>query len=183
VLSGESQDSFAGEVRVPGVAAAVLEVDAMVGRMFAKHFGDPADPRVQADYLEAMFRCGTDSLPPAAERDSKIAEGDWRKRTAGRHMIDGDLMWFAWALHLEAAHIIAGIDGDHQRRTLQLAGVATGCPANFAWRGHRRTRAEYASNEETARLLRQRGMRWATDFEAGSREVHALFRIREWGHE
>jgi hypothetical protein len=182
-LSGESQESFAGEVRVPGVAAAVLEVDAMVGRLFAKHFGDPADPRVQADYLEAMFRCGTDSLPPAAERDSKIAEGDWRKRTAGRHMIDGDLMWFAWALHLEAAHIIAGIDGDHQRRTLQLAGVATGCPANFAWRGHRRTRAEYASNEETARLLRQRGMRWATDFEAGSREVHALFRIREWGHE
>ncbi len=182
-LSGENRDSFAREVRASSVAAAVLEVDALVGRLFAKHFGDPADPSVQADYLEAMFRCGTDSLPPATERGSRIAHDDWRKRTAGRHMIDGDLMWFAWALHIEAAHIIAGIDGDHPRRTLQLAGVATGCPANFAWRGHRRTRTEYAPNEETARLLRWRGMRWATDFGGGLREAHALYRIREWGHE
>ena len=182
-LSSASQDSFAEEVRAPRVAAAVMEVDGLVGRLFGKYFGDAADPSVQADYLEAMFRCGTNSLPPATERDSRIADDDWRKPTAGRHMIDGDIMWFAWALHLEAAYLIVGTDGEHQRRTLQLAGVATGCPANFAWRGHRRTRSEYAPDPQTASLLRHRGMRWATDFEAGLKEVHALFRIREWGHE
>lgn len=174
---------FAEVVRLPSVSAAVMEVDGLVGGLFARHFGDPADPAVQSDYLEAMFRCGTDTLPPATERGAKIAEDDWRKRTAGRHMIDGDLMWFAWSLQLEAAHLIAGRDGDHPRRALQLAGVATGCPANFAWRGHRRTRPEYLPNHETAQLLRQRGLHWATDFTAASQEVHALFRLREWGHE
>ena len=182
-LSAGGEDSFAGEVRTPLVEPAVMEVDALVGRLFTKYFGDAADPGVQADYLEAMFRCGTDSLPPAAERDTRIADDDWRKPTAGRHMIAGDIMWFAWALHIEAARIIAGTDADHPRRALQLAGVATGCPANFAWRGHRRTRPEYGPNEQTAELLRRRGMRWATDFEAASAEVHTLFRIREWGHE
>jgi hypothetical protein len=65
---------------------------------------------------------------------------------------------------------------------LQLAGVATGAAANFAWRGHRRTRPEYQKDDRTAALLRQRGLRWASDFNAGASEVHALFRIREWGH-
>ncbi len=122
-------------------ASAVMEVDALVASLFVKYFGDAADPCTQAAYLEAMFRCGTDSLPPAAERDERIPVDDWRKPTAGRHMIDSDIMWFAWALHLEAAHLLAGQDNGHARRTLQLAGVATACPAaNFAWRGHRRTR-------------------------------------------
>src|SRR5262249_31486171 len=106
-----------------------------------------------------------------------------RKPTAGRHILDGDLMWFAWALQLEAAHAIAGIDEGHARRVLLLAGVATGCAANFAWRGHRRTRAEYRPDEATASLLHDRGMRWASDFQASAQEVHALYRIREWGHE
>jgi hypothetical protein len=33
------------------------------------------------------------------------------------------------------------------------------------------------------RLLRQRGLAWANDFDACAREVHALYRIREWGEE
>jgi len=182
-LSGGNDNSFEVEVCSPTVASAVMEVDALIELLFTKHFGDAADPKVQADYLEAMFRCGTDSLPPATERDARIPDSDWRKRTAGRHMIDGDIMWFAWALHIEAAQLIAGIDRGHPRRALQLAGVATGCPANFAWRGHRRTRPEYGPNKNTVALLRQRGLRWAMDFDSAADEVHALFRIREWGHE
>jgi hypothetical protein len=172
---------FEKEVRVPAVAEAVMEVDALVARLVAKYFGDPADPRTQVDYLESMFRCGTDSLPPATERDARIAEDDWRKSTAGRHMIDSDVMWFAWAVHLEAAHLLAGHDDGHARRALQLAGVAAGCPANFAWRGHRRTRPEYRRDQATADLLRERGIEWASDFDAAAREIHALYRIREWG--
>jgi hypothetical protein len=180
LLTGDAA-AFAAEVRVPDVASAVIEVDALVARLFEKYFGDAADPRVQADYLEAVFRFATDTLPPATERDARISDDDPRKPTAGRHTLDGDIMWFAWALQLEAAHAITGVDKDHARRALQLAGVATGCPANFAWLGHRRTRDEYQPGSATKSLLRERGMRWASDFEATSREVHALFRIREWG--
>jgi hypothetical protein len=176
-------DNFRREVRIPEVAAAVMEVDGLVGRLFDKYFGDAADPSVQQDYLEAMFRFGADLLPPATEREALIADGDHRKRTAGRHALDGDIMWFAWALELEAAYSIAGPDKEHPRRRLQLAGVAIGCPANFAWRGHRYTRPEYHADYATATLLRQRGLGWVSDLDASAREVHALYRIREWGHE
>jgi hypothetical protein len=181
-LSIGSREVFASEVGVHHVASAVIELDGLVSRLFGKYFGDASDPKIQADYLEALFRCGTDSLPPATERDGRIAENDWRKPTASRHMIDGDLMWFAWALHLEAAHSVVGRDEDHARRTLQLAGIAIGCAANFSWRGHRRTRPEYHRDHGTAILLRKRGMQWASNFDAAAREVHALFRFRERGH-
>jgi hypothetical protein len=174
---------FVAEVRVPEVASAVIEVDDLTARLFTKHFGNAADAQVQADYLDAMFRLATDALPPAIERDARILDGDPRKSTAGRHAIEGDIMWFAWALQLEAANAIAGEDEGHPRRALLLAGVASGCPASFAWHGHRRTRPEYMPGDGTARVLRDRGLRWASDFEAAAREVHALYRIREWGND
>lgn len=180
--TGGAED-FAREIRVPSVALAVMEVDALVADLFAKYFGDAADPGAQRAYLDAMFRCGIDSLPPAAERDARIPEDDWRKPTAGRHIIDSDVMWFAWALHLEASHLLAGQDGGQARRTLQLAGIAAACPANFAWRGHRRTRPEYRPDRDTAGLLLERGTHWASDFDAAIQEIHALYRIREWGDE
>lgn len=73
--------------------------------------------------------------------------------------------------------------GARARRALHLAGVALGSSANFAWRGNRRTRGEYRADEPSARLLKERGLRWARDFESAAGEVHALYRIREWGHE
>ena len=91
-------------------------------------------------------------------------------------------MWFAWALVLEAADAVRG-DAGRARRALQMAGVATGCPANFAWRGHRRTRSEYRRDAETAALLHERGLAWASDLAAGAREVRALYVIREWGED
>jgi hypothetical protein len=90
-------------------------------------------------------------------------------------------MWFAWALVLEAAELLSGTDAGHDRRSLMLSGVASGCPADFAWRGHRRTRPEYVADDTSAALLHARGLEWANDFAAAAREVHALFRIREWG--
>lgn len=182
LLSG-SPDAFVAEVCLPDVATAVMEVDALVARLFAEHFGDASEPDVQADYLEGIFRFAIDSLPPATERFARVPDDDWRKSTAGRHALDGDLMWFAWALQLEAAQAIAGNDKGRARRTLCMAGVASGCPANFSWRGHRRTRAEYRPDAETKNLLRLRGLQWTSDFHAAAGEVHALYRIREWGIE
>jgi hypothetical protein len=173
---------FADSVRDPKISAAVLEVDALIAGLFTKHFGDASDSAIQSEYLNATFLFAIDALPPATERDARIADSDPRKRTAGRHTLDGDIMWFAWSLHTEAAELLAP-GSAHARRALSLAGVAMGCAANYAWHGHRRTRPEYADNEETARLLHQRGLSWAGDFAAAAAEVHALYRFREWGHE
>ena len=180
-LGFDSDAEFDRELGRPEVQTAVREIDALVARLFAEHFGDAADPAVRADYLAAMFAFAIDELPAAAERAARIADDDPRKRTAGRHTLDGDLMWFAWSLHLEAAHALAGWDAGGARRALQLAGVAVGCAANFAWRGHRRTRAEYRADEPTRRVLFTRGAVWASDIAAAAGEVHALYRIREWG--
>ena len=182
-LSYDAGDAFAAQVRVPEVAEAVMEVDALVDRLFVNHFGDAGEPRVQVDYLEAIFQFATDSLPSATDRNARIDDNDPRKATAGRHTLDGDLMWFAWALQLEAARLVAGKDCRDARRALLLAGVAIGCPANFAWRGHRRTRSEYSASAETAALLRARGIEWIARPELAAREIHALYRIREWGEE
>jgi len=175
--------AFAEQVRVPDVAAAVMEVDALLSRLFAQHFGDALDPRVRENYFEATLYFALNMLPPAAERDARISADDPRKSTAGRHTLEGDIMWFAWALHTEAAGVLAGMDFEHPRRALFLAGVAMGCPANFAWRGHRRTRADYLPTPETAELLLRNATQWSSDFDSAAREVHALFRIREWGQE
>lgn len=178
-----AREAFSDAVREAGVASAVLEIDALLARLFEEHFGDPEQPMVRDDYLQALFRFGIDSLPPALERDARVPADDPRKSTAGRHALEGDVMWFAWALQIEAAAIVAGRDAAHARRALMLAGVAVGCPANFAWRKHRRTRPEYRADAETAALLRKRGVEWATGFDRAAEEIHALYRIREWGSE
>jgi hypothetical protein len=182
-LLKEEPDIFLKAIRVPQVCSAIAEVDELVGQIFNRHFGDPTHVDVQKDYLNAMFRFAVNDLLPAPERDALIAPEDPRKSTAGRHTLAGDLMWFAWALQLEAAYLLRGIDQEHPRRTLMLAGVGVGCAANFAWLGHRRTRPEYSKSEATTSLLKEKGMQWAADFHTAREEVHALFRIREWGED
>lgn len=172
--------AFAEAARAPGVAEAIAEVDDLMTRLFAQHFGDAADPAVRQDYLAATFQFAIDALPAALERDARIAPDDPRKATAGRHTLDGDIMWFAWALHTEAAEMV-GEPRQHARRALFLGGLAMGCSANFAWRGHRRTRDEYVPDAATAALLLKRGTQWAGNFPAAADETHALYRIREWG--
>jgi hypothetical protein len=179
--SGPAQ-AFEEAVSVDHVRTAILEVDALVAGLFATHFGDAGSSIT--DYLEATHRFATDTLPPATERYALVPEGDHRRRTAGRHTLDGDVMWFAWSLHLEASHLLDPDDPvAERRRALMMAAVVTGCAANFAWGGHRRTRPGYRADEATAALLRQLGLDLAADFGAARDEVHALYRIREWGHE
>ena len=182
-LLADNATTFKNEVCDPLVASDVREIDAFVGRTFSRFFGNPEDKNVQSDYLDAMFRFAIDTLPPASERDARISNDDPRKSTAGRHTLAGDLMWFAWSLQLEAAYSVMGPDENHARRALQLAGVAVGCAANFAWGGHRYTRHAYKPDFATAHLLYDRGMSWALDFDATRQEIHALYRIREWGDE
>ena len=168
---------FVRAVRDEIVAGAVTEVDDLVATLFARHFGDPGVLEIRADYLEGVFRFATDTLPPASERAARVTSPD----PAGRHTLDGDIMWFAWALATEAADALDQRGERTELHALILAGVAVGCAANFAWRGHRRTRSEYRPDTSTAELLRRRGMAWASNMSLAVEEVHALFRIREWG--
>lgn len=174
---------FVVAARLPQVACAVMEVDALLSRLFHDHFGAADDPSVRADYLNGMVYFATDTLPPAAERDKRIPGDDPRKRTAGRHTLDGDVMWFVWAMQVQAAQVIVGVDREHARRCLSLAAIAMGCSLNFAWREHRRTRCAYRADSATTALLRERGANWAGDFNSAADEVHALYRIRETGVE
>jgi len=76
--------SFEETVLSPDVALAVREVDDLMTRLFARHFGDARDSDVRRDYLEAIFAFATDALPPTPERESRLPDDDPRKRTAGR---------------------------------------------------------------------------------------------------
>ena len=58
---------FAAELGAADIAEAVMEADALVGRIFASHFGAADDRDAQADYLDGVLRFAVDSLPPAAE--------------------------------------------------------------------------------------------------------------------
>jgi hypothetical protein len=173
--------AFARALDDPALAAAVLEYDALVAAIVHRHFGEPPDA---TRYLEAMYLFAVDDLPPAPERLAAVPAGDPRRRTAGRHTIDADMMWFVWALQLEAAHLLSAGDKTNSMDALLLAGVAAGCSANFAARGHRRTRPEYegADGEATRQLIHKRALVWAGDANAAIAEIHALYRIREWGH-
>ncbi|HEY3947587.1 hypothetical protein [Phenylobacterium sp.] len=182
--AAEAGIAFVEAIGTAPVREAIREVDDLLARLFAEHFGRADRPEVQADYLEAVFRFAIDTLPAAPERDARIAKDDPRKSTAGRHTLEGDIMWFAWALHTEAAQTLRARGADPEggaRRALALAGVAMGCAAQFTWRGHRRTRPEYRADTATRRRLRERGLAWAQDFDAAAEEVHALYRIREFG--
>ncbi len=177
-LGADRHGAFERCLAEPALAAAVVDYDALVIDILQRHYGSPADPHA---YLSGMHLFATDALPPATERQARISPDDSRYRTSGRHTIDADMMWFVWALQLEAATLLAGPDEHAAARALLLAGVAAGCAADFAWRGHRRTRREYHADDATAELLLARGCGWAGDVRAGLDEVHELYRIREWG--
>lgn len=180
-LGTGDEAAFRAAAGEPDVAAAIREVDGLLERVFAAHFGDPRAASVRDDYVAAVHAFATDALPAAPERAARIPDDDPRASTAGRHRMEGDVMWFAWGLTLDAAMGLAGDDAQAARRALQLAAVAVGCPADFAWRGHRRTRADHPPGDATAARLRARGLRWADDPRAASAELRALYRIREWG--
>jgi hypothetical protein len=178
-----SREDFLRELAAPDVRSALVEIDEFVVRLVEKHFGNLSDEAVQDDYLEAVFQFATDRLPAATEREARVEADDPRKSTAGRHTMDNDVMWFAWAFEIEAAHVAKCNGGEDPVHSLLMTGVVTGCAANFAWRGHRRTRAEYQPTMETRDLLRRRALRWRSDVQAAADEARALYRIREWGHE
>jgi hypothetical protein len=160
---GDDRSAFVLQVQHCDLVDELLAIETMIDRRFRERFGDARVDSVQRDYLAAVFHHAADDLPHRRMRK--------------------DPRWFAWALQIEAAVALVGMDDQDPRRTLMLAGIASGCPVDFAWHGERPTRVEYRRDATTVALLHRRGLRWATDYGGARTEVHALFRIHELGHD
>ncbi|MCU1346928.1 MAG: hypothetical protein JWL70_3194 [Acidimicrobiia bacterium] len=181
VLGQLPQRHFAAEVRVPAVAEAVCELDDLMHGLVDRHFGDLRRPGSRLEYLDAVFRFATDTLPAASDRASLLPHDDPRRARAARHTVYAEDTWFVWALLFEAAQIVDPDPAKLTGRSLLLAGAAMGCSFHFAWRGGRPTRPEYQRNERTRLLLMSRALEWSSDFAAGAEEVHHLYCIGERG--
>ena len=177
------EERFAQSVRDPEVTEAVLAVDELVRRIVSNHFNDGSGRLDALAYLDAMERFGRDTLPENPERYALIPDDDPRKSSALHHTIEGDIMWFAWALHLECAELVAPADPQGQAvRRLLMAGTALGCAFDSAFRHGYRTRKEYQSADDGAwSRIWARARLCAASFAAGSREMRELFRIRTFG--
>lgn len=157
---------------------AVLAIDDLVVGLVEQHFPS-ASGAATARYLDAMERFGRDQLPLDADRDSRIDPGDSRKAHAQFHRMDGSIMWFMWAGHLECAIMLRGeADPRHPTRTAMLAAACLGCSMDFVFRdGRPPSRPEYQRNEPTAQSIRLRAGTFIGNSQAAAREMHELFRI------
>jgi hypothetical protein len=137
----------------------------------------------QDAYLDAMERFGKNTLPPCPERFNRIPGDDPRKSSSLHHTIEGHVMWFGWAVHLECAQLAAPADPDTAAiGQLLMAGAALGCSFDFAYRGRCRTRKEFTpAGPGSWKHIWLRAKECALDFSCGSRELRELFRVREYG--
>lgn len=177
------EEQFYARIRQPEVKEAVLAVDELVRRLLRNHFTDETGKVDIYAYLDCMERFGKDTLPECRERFERIADDDARKPTSLHHTIEGDVMWFAWALHLECAQSVAAPDAEATAvRAILLAGIAQGCAFDYAFRRGYRTRKEYRAADSTSRAsIWSRSLLCAGDFSLGARELRELFRIRTYG--
>ena len=177
------QERFQSLLRQTEVSEAVSAVDELVRRLLRSHFADERGELDPYAYLDAMERFGKDTLPECQERFDRIADDDPRKSTSLHHTIEADVMWFAWALHLECAQLVAPPDAAAgAERNVLMAGIALGCSFDYAVRRGYRTRKEYRSDQpgSWARIW-SRSLECASDFAKGVGEVRDLFRIRTFG--
>jgi len=174
---------FESEALRPAVIDAVLAVDELVLGLVRKHFAAPSGGVDALAYLDAMERFGKNTLPECPERFERLSSIDPRKSSSLHHTIEGHIMWFGWAVHLECAQLSAPPDPDsHELRCLLMAGTALGASFDFAYRGRCRTRREYSSADGSAWAnIWSRACECALDFPAASNEGRTLFRIREYG--
>jgi hypothetical protein len=165
--------------RQPEVTEAVLAVDLLVTGLLVEHFGDGNGGFDRDAYFDALERFALDTLPGCPERYALIPDDDGRKASSPTHQIAGDVMWFAWATHLECTELVS--EEPSSARALLMAGIAFGCSMDYAFRGRGRTRAEYRSRDGAAwARIWERGRETAGDFERAAADVRELFFIRTY---
>lgn len=177
--------AFKSQVQQPHVEEAVLAVDELVCRLVREHFSTSSGAIDALAYLDAMERFGKNTLPENPERFACIPEHDPRKSTSLHHTIEGHIMWFAWAAHLECVEMVSPKESQNAELwPLLMAGTAMGCSFDFAFRKRCRTRSEYLSADiEAGSRIWRRALHLSLDFKQAASEVRQLFRIREYGED
>jgi hypothetical protein len=162
----------------PEAIDAALALDALVRGIVREQLA-PLDGDT---YFDALERFALDTLPGCPQRSALIADDDPRKRSSPTHTIAGDVMWFAWALALECAQLVAPTSREAELdRALFMAGVAVGCSMDYTFRGRGRTRRAYHGRDAQAwERIWAMGHALRHDFDAAAAEVRELFYIRTY---
>jgi hypothetical protein len=162
----------------PAVSQAVTLIDGLLLELVGQHFSG-ADGLDRKAAIEAQLLFGKDELPLDPARDARIPTGDPRKPFAKFHRMDGAIMWFNWAAHIECSVLLLGEGATgHGIRTAQLAGICGGSSMDFTFRDNRLpTRPEYRRNDATEREIRRKTETIATSWTQAVDECHELFGI------
>ena len=172
------REALLAVLRQPPVSDAVMLIDDLQAQLITTHFGQQPTPDPDS-VLEAQLAFGKDTLPLDPDRDSRVQAGDPRKPFAKFHRMDGAIMWFNWAAHVESAALLDGETGPGMAaRTLLLAGICGGSSMDFTFRDNRLpTRPEYVRDDATERLIRTKTQQLSADWTAAVAELHDLWRI------
>lgn len=173
------KDALLAALEPVAVRDAVLLLDQLLMDLVKQHFlfnGGAVDILA---LLDAHISFGGDLLPLDPERDAKVPVGDPKKPFAKFHRMDGAIMWFNWAAHLESSVLIRGeADAAHPIRTALMASICGGCSMDFTFRDDRlATRAEYKRDEASKKAILARAKLVAANWSAASNECHELWGI------
>ena len=172
------REALLAVLRQQPVSEAVVLIDQLQAELIGTHFGEPTAPGGNG-VLEAQLAFGKDTLPLDPDRDSRLGTSDPRKPFAKFHRMDGAVMWFNWAAHVESAALLEAETGPRMAaRTLLMAGICGGSAMDFTFRdGRLPTRSEYKRDEATERLIRAKTETLSTNWTAAVAELHDLWRI------
>lgn len=181
--AADDRRAFEQQARAPHVAEAALAVDDLVRGLVRAHFAEQDGGLDEDAYLDAIERFAHDTLPTCPDRTAALPPDDSRLPYSDTHRMAGDIMWFAWAIHLECAQLVAPCnERERGERALCMAGVALGSSMDFAFSGRCRTRKEYKSADGAAwARIWARAKECAREFDRAAAEVRELFLIRTYG--
>jgi hypothetical protein len=163
-------------------AQALRTIDELLLMLLQRHFPGPAEGQIEAGaYVNAVEGFARDVLPPDPDRLARTPSDDSRYAYAGRHRMDGAVMWFNWAGVLDCVDLLDGDAAFTPHRTVQIAAAAFGSAMDYAFRGQvgfrGKTRPEYKPDEPTVVLLRSQVKSWIADGTLARGQARELFRI------
>ena len=168
------------------VREAVQSLDGLLMALVSTHFGGQLGV---AKMLDAFEYFGRNILPLDEDRYQRAlttyGPTDFRVLPdvdgippARAHRMDGANMWFRWAAFIASGVEVVGPgDANHPLRTANMAAIATGCAFDFVFRAREHSRPEYTASPATAKILRQKGAYFATNWEEALSEVQELFQL------
>ncbi len=157
-------------------------IDGLLKSLMLDHFGDGNGGLDTASYAEAVEYFGTDELALDLHRHHLVVDpGDFRRKYALYHRMDGQELWFFWCAYFQAALLVLEDDEGISRKCRQtgLACAAVGSAFDYAFRTRGATRPDYSDNFETRLELKRRMSAFsnAETTEPAEKEATDLYKI------